>query len=120
MRQLIERYLRDEGFDVAVAANGEQALARARTEPTPELLIMDVNMPVMDAPEVLAQWAADDALQGVPVLLVSAGPTLSEIAQRYGVRSSLAKPFDLDVLGAIVEQLLAHPEPPPNAPTIGA
>jgi DNA-binding response OmpR family regulator len=119
LRGLVERYLRDEGFEVEVAGNGKRALSVARRTP-PDLLILDVNMPVMDAPAVLESWMADDALRGVPVLLVSAEPTLSEIAAHYGVRSSLAKPFDLDVLRAIVDQLLAHPEPPPNLPTVGA
>jgi hypothetical protein len=34
------------------------------------------------------------------------------------VRATLAKPFDLDVLGAVIEQLLAHPVPPPDVATI--
>jgi DNA-binding response OmpR family regulator len=48
------------------------------------------------------------------VLLVSAGPELAEVAQRFELRAGLAKPFDMDVLRAVIEQLLAHPEPPPH------
>jgi hypothetical protein len=39
---------------------------------------------------------------------------------QFDVRATLAKPFDLDVLRAILEQLLAHPEPPPDTPTVSA
>jgi hypothetical protein len=45
-------------------------------------------------------------------LLVSGARELAEVAMRFNVRASLAKPFDMDVLHAIVEQLVANPEPP--------
>ena len=70
-------------------------------------------MPAMGGSAVLDEWTTSDELNEVPVLLVSAGPDLADVAQRYDVRASLAKPFDMDVLRAILEQLLAHPEPPP-------
>jgi hypothetical protein len=38
-----------------------------------------------------------------------------DVARRYAVRATLAKPFDMDVLTTIVEQLIAHPEPPSEA-----
>lgn len=57
----------------------------------------------------------DPRLQTVPVVVASAAPGLLDLAQRSVVRATLAKPLDLDVLRAILEQLLVHPEPPPDS-----
>ncbi len=51
-------------------------------------------------------------LKEIPVLLVSAAPGLADVARQLDVRATLTKPFDLDVLGTVIEQLLAHPVPP--------
>lgn len=118
LREVLAEYLRAEGFDVDLAVNGVEALRMAR-QSTPDVLILDVNMPVLDGVAVLETWTADADLGAVPVVLVSATPSLSRLATQFGVRASLAKPFDLDVLVAVIEQALAHPEAPPNAPTVG-
>jgi two-component system response regulator HydG len=116
-RAMIVEYLRDEGFAVDAAGNGATALERARASP-PDLLLLDVNMPTMDGPSLLSVWTEDARLAAVPVVLVSGTPGLPQIAQRFGVRATLAKPFDLDVLRAVVEQVLAHPEAPPDTPAV--
>ena len=81
----------------------------------PDVLVLDLNMPQMDGAEVLECWTQPRELRDVPVLLVSARPELAQVVERYHVRASLAKPFDLDVLCAVIEQLLVHREPPPDA-----
>lgn len=113
LRDAISEYLQGAGFDVSAAANGAAALTSARAKP-PDVLVLDLNMPLMDGWGVLEAWTASAELNHVPVLLVSARPELAQVAARYEVRASLAKPFDLDVLCAVIEQLLAHPEPPPD------
>jgi CheY-like chemotaxis protein len=116
-RALIVEYLREEGFAVDATANGADALEAARVNP-PDLLLLDVNMPTMDGPSLLSVWSEDPALATVPVVLVSGTPGLPQIAQQFGVRATLAKPFDLDVLRAVVDQVLAHPEAPPDTPVV--
>ena len=108
LRAAISEYLRGEGFDVIAAENGAAAMAAARSTP-PDVLVLDLNMPQMDRSEVLECWIATPELKDVPVLLVSARPELAQVVERYHVRASLAKPFDLDVLCAVIEQLLVHP-----------
>ncbi len=110
---MIVEYLREEGFAVDAASNGAAALEAARTTP-PDLLLLDVNMPTMDGPSLLSVWTEDATLSAVPVVLVSGTEHLPQIAQKFGVRATLAKPFDLDVLRAVVDQVLAHPEAPPD------
>ena len=113
LRTAIAEYLRGEGFDVDEADNGADALDSARAEP-PDILVLDLNMPDVGGVEVLADWTRNVDLRDIPVVLVSAGPDLADVAQRFDVRASLTKPFDMDVLRAVIEQLLAHPEPPPG------
>jgi DNA-binding response OmpR family regulator len=111
LRTAIAEYLRGEGFEVEEAANGRRALEAARTAP-PDVLVLDLNMPEVDGSDVLTSWTDDAALRHLPVLLVSSAAELAEVAQQFNVRASLAKPFDMDVLHAVVEQLVAHPEAP--------
>ena len=113
LRATLSEYLRGEGFAVIAAENGAAAMTAARAKP-PDVLVLDLNMPQMDGSEVLESWRASAELKDVPVLLVSAQPELAQVADHYQVRASLAKPFDMDVLCAAIEQLLAHPEPPPD------
>jgi DNA-binding response OmpR family regulator len=116
-RAMIVEYLREEGFAVDATSNGAAALESARTTP-PDLLLLDVNMPTMDGPSLLSVWTEDATLSTVPVVLVSGTDGLPQIAQQYGVRATLAKPFDLDVLRAVVDQVLAHPAAPPDTGVI--
>jgi DNA-binding response OmpR family regulator len=119
LRAVVAEYLIDEGFEVQAARDGAEALRLAR-EQTPDVAVLDASMPVMDARATLNIWEQDDALRSIPVILVSAKPGLVALARQLAVRASLAKPFDLDVLHAIIDQLLAHPEPPPDLPTVPA
>jgi DNA-binding response OmpR family regulator len=119
MRTTLAAYLRAEGFEVEEAADGAAGLRRAQDTP-PDVAIVDLTMPVMDGRALLAAWVQKGALWEVPVVLISASSGLAEVAREFDVRATLAKPFDLDVLRAVVEQLLAHPEPPPETPTLPA
>src|SRR6185437_5314786 len=96
IRRILAEYLRGEGFDVELAPNGLEALQLARHTP-PDVLVVDRMMPLMDAEGMLATWMQEAALKDIPVVLISAAPDLSGVAQKFGVRATLAKPFDLDV-----------------------
>ena len=83
-----------EGYEVSTAANGAEGLAKVGKEP-PDLILLDLMMPVMDGQEMLRRLKEDPALQVIPVVVMSAGRvTKSEL---HGSRF-LAKPFELDDL----------------------
>src|SRR5215471_14600846 len=65
---VVSEYLRDEGFEVDIANNGAEALLRARQTP-PDMAVVDVCMPVMDGPALLATWTRDPMLHQVPVVM---------------------------------------------------
>jgi DNA-binding response OmpR family regulator len=111
LRLAVSEFLRGEGFDVSEAENGAAALDMARATP-PDVLVLDLNMPQLDGSAVLQDWTASPQLKEIPVRLVSAGRDLAQVAQRFELRASLVKPFDMDVLLAVIDQLMAHPESP--------
>jgi CheY-like chemotaxis protein len=96
--------LRDEGYAVAVARNGREALARVREQP-PDLVITDLMMPIMDGWALCRALQEDPATSSIPVVITTALPHLIE---RGGAAFSayLPKPFDLEALSEIVARVL--------------
>jgi DNA-binding response OmpR family regulator/CheY-specific phosphatase CheX len=81
------------------AANGEEGLVAASRE-NPDLILLDVNMPVMDGVTMLAKLRENSALSNIPVIMLTAwsdGEKVSHIA-KLGIRDYLVKPFTKDQL----------------------
>jgi len=70
LRKAGEIVLRKSGYQVIVAVDGEEALAKARSE-RPDLILLDVMMPKLDGFDVLAQLKADPATRDIPVIMLS-------------------------------------------------
>jgi two-component system, sensor histidine kinase and response regulator len=69
--QLLSKMLKDKGYKVRAALSGRLALQAARNNP-PDLVLLDINMPEMNGYEVCEELKADETLQGVPVIFISA------------------------------------------------
>jgi CheY-like chemotaxis protein len=97
--------LMDEGYRVARAGNGLEALRLLADGLRPALVVLDLTMPVMDGYEFLERRAADPALARLPVIVVSA----SRDAHRDwpGV-AVLDKPIDLDQLLPLVARVFGR------------
>jgi CheY-like chemotaxis protein len=95
--------LQDEGYVVATARNGQEAL-RAVAAHRPDLILLDVMMPVLDGPSTLRALRADAALADIPVVFMSAldEQVVNQIAA--GFQGYLRKPFDLDRLLEMVSR----------------
>ena len=95
-RDLIARFLRRDGFEVATAAGGEEGLRLAH-ELKPAAITLDVMMPDMDGWSVLRALKADPTLQSVPVVMLS---MVDDKGKGYalGATDYLTKPVDRDVL----------------------
>ena len=104
---LVSLRLRRAGFDVATAADGEQAVQIAR-ERQPVLAVLDVMMPKLTGYEVLAELRGDEALRGMKVILLSARVQEGDVARGMdaGADAYLAKPFKAQDLVSKVEELL--------------
>lgn len=89
------------GYDcvVSVAVNGAEGLALAKRE-RPDLILLDISMPVMDGLTVLAELRRDPPLAAIPVIMLSAeleGENAATIS-RLGASACLAKPFTEQML----------------------
>jgi CheY-like chemotaxis protein len=100
IREVIAEVLRDEGYRVVCAENGEQALCELGKEHRLDLVLLDLMMPVMSGWEVLEHLQGSEQLSHIPVVVVSA-------MNAPGVREHLAKPIDLERLLATVGRLTA-------------
>jgi CheY-like chemotaxis protein len=100
IREVLAEVLRDEGYDVVCASNGEQALTELRDHGHPDLMLLDLMMPVMSGWELLELLQSSADLSRIPVVVVSA-------MNAPGACEHLAKPIDLDRLLATVSRLTA-------------
>jgi CheY-like chemotaxis protein len=100
--EALQDILSVEGYEVLTAANGAEGLKRAGQE-RPDLILLDMMMPVMDGQEMLRRLKEDPQLKHTPVLVMSAGRVTK--AELHGHRF-LAKPFELDdLLNSVTDEL---------------
>ena len=107
IRDLVVFSLRFSGFDVVQAANGLEAVERARTD-RPDLILMDVRMPKMTGYEACQKIKAIPELRDIPVVFLSAKGQESEIQQGIdvGAEEYILKPFAPDELARQVAIVL--------------
>ena len=100
-RDVLSRQLQRQGYSVATAENGQQALDRLRAD-TFDLVLLDVMMPEMDGYEVLQRLKADAALRHIPVIMISALSELDSVVRCIGMGAEdyLPKPFEPTLLKA--------------------
>jgi CheY-like chemotaxis protein len=104
IRTTLRDVLELEGYAVQTARNGAEGLALL-TAACPDLLVLDLMMPVVDGWAVLEQRRAQTVCPQVPVLLLSASRETVTTAEQQGVSAYLEKPFDLDTFLAQVARL---------------
>nr|WP_298717352.1 ATP-binding protein [uncultured Steroidobacter sp.] len=112
-RELLMLSLADGDYDLLQAADGIEALHLLRTE-HPDLLITDIVMPRMDGYELVRKLRQDESMSGTPVIFCSASyheREVREMARSLGVRSTLSKPYDLEIVRETVTAALATKPP---------
>lgn len=100
-RDLIARYLELFGHEVAVAADGQEGLERARAQYQDiDVVLMDISLREMDGCDVTRQLKADEATKSLPVIAITAHAMQGdrEKALQAGCDEYVAKPIDFDVL----------------------
>jgi CheY-like chemotaxis protein len=106
-RDMLSRRLTKRGYDVAIAVDGAEGLEKARSE-SPDLILMDMSLPVMDGWEATRVLKADEATRGIPVVALTAHAmsTDREKALEAGCDAYETKPVELPKLLKTIEELL--------------
>lgn len=107
LRDLLRELLEDAGYQTATASDGAaglDALCRA----APDLVLLDVAMPIMDGLTFLRRRREEQCRPTVPVVVMSAQQRESE-ARKLGAQQFISKPFDLDVLLGVVGRCVRPP-----------
>lgn len=99
-RESLSALLSLEGYEVQEAANGAEGLARMSKSPRPEVVLIDLMMPVMDGWELVRAMKKDPELARIPSAVVSAARAPDSIPETIPV---FAKPFSVDALLDFIE-----------------
>jgi CheY-like chemotaxis protein len=106
IRNVITDVLEDRGFRVVAAGNGAAALERL-DQMRPDVMVLDLLMPVMHGWDLMETYAEKTDGDTIPIVVVSVNPALPRSFSRFGVRGVVGKPFDVDDLLEAVEDALA-------------
>lgn len=107
-RDMLSRRLMKKGYDVVMAVDGEQGVAMAASE-TPDLILMDMSLPVVDGWEATRQIKSNPATSGIPIIALTAH-AMSDDRQKAleaGCNDYDTKPVELPRLLGKMEALLA-------------
>ena len=108
---MLSRRLERRGFEVAIAVDGQQGIDMAQTT-TPDIILMDMSLPVMDGWEATRKLKAETQTKDIPVIGLSAHAMSSDFdkAQEAGCDDYDTKPVDLNRLLGKINVLLGLPE----------
>ena len=107
MNMLVCSTLQDEGFETVSAFDGEEGV-RAATREQPDLIVMDIMMPVMDGFAATRALKKSPTTRGIPVLVLTALNKVQDVIQALdaGADGFLNKPFDGPSLGSRINQII--------------
>lgn len=103
----LEQELEDSAYKIISAVNGREALVKVPAE-LPDLILLDIMMPVMDGFEVLKCLKANSATRDIPVIVISANSDLGSVVKgiQLGAEDYLPKPFEPALLHARISSSL--------------
>ncbi len=97
-REGLALILEREGYALVLAAHGQEALARLLAGPSPDLILLDMLMPVLDGWHFLRRMRLEGPRPAVPVVILTATILTREWAKDHGCQGFLHKPFAVEPL----------------------
>lgn len=96
---LLRETLQDASYDVEIASNGDELVRMAQDQP-PDLILVDLMMPLMDGFEAIRQLRNDTRTAHLPMIILTARSTSSDVVTGFdnGADDYIVKPYDIDVL----------------------
>jgi len=103
----LQQELEDSGYQIITAFNGQEALDKIQSQ-QPDLVLLDLMMPILDGFAVLAQMKADMVLRDIPVIIISAEHDSKSVVKgiKQGAEDYLTKPVDADLLVKKLKEFL--------------
>ena len=103
----LEQELEDLNYETIIAFNGEDALEKIVSE-SPDLVLLDIMMPIMDGFSVLEKVKANAAIRDIPIIVISANNDLKSVVKgiKLGAEDYLPKPFEPALLKARIQSSL--------------
>jgi CheY-like chemotaxis protein len=112
IRDAVVEILQDEGYDVSAAADGRQALDLLETlAPLPDIILLDLMMPVMNGFQFREEQLKKPALARVPVLIVTADAHAMAKAEALQAAGFIQKPLKIQPLLDTIERVLSQEKP---------
>ena len=107
VREMVSFTLEPEGYNVVEAENGAEGLDQLRAS-KPDMVITDLNMPVMNGLEFISNARGDAAGSGIPIVMLTteSAPEMKAKGKEAGATGWINKPFDADKLVAVTKKLL--------------
>ena len=110
---VVSHGLKKRGYEVFLGRDGREALALTQ-QLMPDLIILDVHLPVMDGDEVARILKKDEKLKHIPVFLISSViDGLSEKTAACGADTCISKPFEMTDLTNLINKYCGPDQPPP-------
>jgi CheY-like chemotaxis protein len=106
IRESLQELLQEENYTALPAGNGQQALLQLLSDPLPDLILLDLMMPVMDGWQLQTALKQDPRLASIPVIVISASKFSNE---SFEAAAFLPKPLDAGVLLEAIENCLGKP-----------
>jgi CheY-like chemotaxis protein len=91
--ELLSDLLEHNKYEVLTATEGVEGLAKAKAH-KPELIVLDIAMPVMDGYDFMKELRADEEIKNIPVIIITGRVQLQEIFEEQGIQDYIMKPFD--------------------------
>ncbi len=104
IRDSLVELLQDEGYDVGVARDGQEGLDKLRAGPYPNLILLDLMMPIKDGFQFRTEQRAQPELAAIPTIIFSADTGVNQPHVEFEGAAILKKPVDLDALLTMVQE----------------
>lgn len=105
-RRILQHYLEGAGYEVVFFNNGEEGVKAVPTV-SPDMVLLDVNLPGMDGYEVCRQLRSDSRFGHIPIIMITVQSQVGEIVKglKIGADDYILKPFDPDEVLARITTL---------------
>jgi len=114
IRKLLTTFLEEEGYGVRTAADGAEALQLTLNQMRPDLLLLDIGLPVVNGIEFVKLYRARAEPPYAPILIISARGDAEEIATELDCDGFVNKPFSLDTVSEAIAVAMAKNGMPPR------